>query len=101
ASERVKGIEPSYSVWKTDALPLSYTRNLPFPQEFDHLFESGQGGIRTPVGTCPSDLQSDAIGRSATCPRTQSFGLAGKLAVGIEPTTSGLQNLRSAGLSYA
>src|ERR1700730_10667574 len=24
--KRVKGIEPSYSVWKTDALPLSYTR---------------------------------------------------------------------------
>ena len=25
--ERVKGIEPSSSVWKTVALPLSYTRN--------------------------------------------------------------------------
>ena len=24
--ERVKGIEPSYEVWKTPALPLSYTR---------------------------------------------------------------------------
>jgi hypothetical protein len=24
--ERMKGIEPSSSVWKTDALPLSYTR---------------------------------------------------------------------------
>src|SRR5437763_17143077 len=35
--KRVKGIEPSYLVWKTNALPLSYTRG------------SGQGGIRTPV----------------------------------------------------
>src|SRR5437588_10962904 len=25
--ERVKGIEPSWPVWKTGALPLSYTRN--------------------------------------------------------------------------
>ena len=24
--ERVRGIEPPYSVWETDALPLSYTR---------------------------------------------------------------------------
>ena len=27
--ERVKGIEPSSSVWKTEALPLSYTRGRP------------------------------------------------------------------------
>ncbi|KKT31150.1 MAG: hypothetical protein UW18_C0006G0039 [Microgenomates group bacterium GW2011_GWF1_44_10] len=26
--ERVKGIGPSYSAWKADALPLSYTRNF-------------------------------------------------------------------------
>ena len=26
--ERVKGIEPSYEVWKTPALPLCYTRKL-------------------------------------------------------------------------
>ena len=25
-AERVKGIEPSYSAWEADALPLSYTR---------------------------------------------------------------------------
>jgi hypothetical protein len=25
-SERLKGIEPSSSVWKTEALPLSYSR---------------------------------------------------------------------------
>src|SRR4029079_4253159 len=30
--------------------------------------ESGQGGIRTPEGTSPPDLQSGAIDRSATCP---------------------------------
>ena len=26
--ERVKGIEPSYPVWKTGVLPLNYTRKL-------------------------------------------------------------------------
>ena len=26
--ERVKGIEPSFSAWKADTLPLSYTRAL-------------------------------------------------------------------------
>ena len=25
--ERAKGIEPSWPVWKTEALPLSYARN--------------------------------------------------------------------------
>ena len=25
--ERVKGIEPSYSAWEADVLPLNYTRN--------------------------------------------------------------------------
>lgn len=29
-SERVKGVEPSSSGWKPEALPLSYTRLLPF-----------------------------------------------------------------------
>ena len=27
AMERVKGIEPSYSAWEADVLPLNYTRN--------------------------------------------------------------------------
>ena len=26
--ERVKGIEPSYSAWEADVLPLNYTRRL-------------------------------------------------------------------------
>lgn len=30
--ERVMGIGPTYSVWKTDALPLSYTRMAPSPR---------------------------------------------------------------------
>ena len=37
--ERVKGIEPSSSGWKPEALPLSYTR-----------FYGGGGWIRTNVG---------------------------------------------------
>src|SRR5438046_2267185 len=31
-SERPKGIEPSPSVWKTEALPLSYGRTAPDPR---------------------------------------------------------------------
>ncbi len=27
--ERVKGIEPSYSAWEADVLPLNYTRTSP------------------------------------------------------------------------
>ena len=27
--ERVAGIEPAYSAWKADVLPLNYTRNEP------------------------------------------------------------------------
>ena len=26
--ERMEGIEPSYSAWEADVLPLNYTRNL-------------------------------------------------------------------------
>src|SRR5262249_39171692 len=123
------GIEPTWPAWKAGALPLSYTRNpmsprLPLrPKIANHQSKIqgiGQGGIRTPVGQSPSDLQSDAIGRSATCPpgppllpqqRTKPRRLAtavsqrpsvregtqrGKLAMGFEPITSGLQNRCSA-----
>lgn len=89
--------------------------------------QSGQRGIRTPVGLSPSDLQSDAIGRSAICPSMiispslpanglassedrvlnicrvaggprscDGYSLPAKLAVGLEPTTTGLQNQCSA-----
>jgi hypothetical protein len=57
------------------------------------LSENGQGGIRTPVVRSTSDLQSDAIGRSATCPLVC---FPEELAVGFEPTTAGLQNRSSA-----
>src|SRR5262245_29803600 len=33
---------------------------------------NGQGGIRTPVGRSPPDLQSGAFDRSATCPHQSS-----------------------------
>jgi hypothetical protein len=35
--ERVKGIEPSYSAWKADVLPLNYTRKN----------DEAEDGIRT------------------------------------------------------
>ena len=50
---------------------LSYTRTSK-----SLVIPSGQGGIRTPVGLSPSDLQSDAIGRSATCPSPPSIAEA-------------------------
>src|SRR4051794_2923129 len=104
------GIEPTWPAWKAGALPLSYTRfsaacGLAFastchananPQAaitvILHPFPSGQGGIRTPVVRSTSDLQSDAIGRSAPSPRCDPQ----ELAVGFEPTTAGLQNRSSA-----
>src|SRR5262245_56277314 len=63
--ERPKGIEPSPSVWKTEALPLSYGRALPW--------DGGQRtGWRSAVATV-SRLGTD------TCPaggRTLHLGLA-------------------------
>src|SRR5262249_11164847 len=54
-----RDLNPQQLAWKASALPIEL---------HPRTIRSGQGGIRTPVGTSPSDLQSDAIGRSATCP---------------------------------
>ena len=111
------GIEPTYPAWKAGALPLSYTR-VPDAGRSPHVIAgsrrsrrfrgpvlvfTGQGGIRTPVVRSTSDLQSDAIGRSATCPLPPLISSGFRfltdfrmspmeLAVGVEPTTTGLQN---------
>src|SRR5438132_4043033 len=43
-------------------------RSLEYRNTENQKWNNGQRGIRTPVGLSPSDLQSDAIGRSAICP---------------------------------
>src|SRR5262249_39033647 len=60
---------PQQVAWKATTLPIEL-----HPRSQISLI--GQGGIRTPVGQCPSDLQSDAIGRSATCPTSSSWSEA-------------------------
>ena len=35
--ERVKGIEPSFSAWEADVLPLNYTRRMPVTLTFYDL----------------------------------------------------------------
>ena len=42
--------------------------NRTFIDRQSAILEAGQGGIRTPVGRSPPDLQSGAFDRSATCP---------------------------------
>jgi hypothetical protein len=114
------GSNPQRSAWKADALPIELHPQYKNPfytlRSSIHVFIYGQGGIRTPVEEASSDLQSDAIGRSATCPKSflqhqtrPSWGSgcaaaylpAWKLAAGIEPATSALQKRCSAWLSYA
>ena len=41
--ERVAGIEPTSSVWKTEALPLDDTRNLAVPAGFKPAISSSTG----------------------------------------------------------
>ena len=52
--ERVTGIEPAFSAWKADALPLSYTREmLARPNAtLAHAGPVGEGGFEPPTA-CP------------------------------------------------
>src|SRR5205085_6783316 len=70
AAKRVKGIEPSYSVWKTDALPLSYTR----------IRRDGGGGRREETKrddanacTPPPDVACRAVSLSSLIPHPSSL----------------------------
>jgi hypothetical protein len=76
------GIEPTYSAWKAEVLPLNYTRAakrrvahqltttepgqvLQTPISRQNLVEGG--GFEPPKAE-PSDLQSDPFGHSGTPP---------------------------------
>ncbi len=57
------GIEPTYSAWKAEVLPLNYTRSSSTKST---LVEGG--GFEPPKAE-PSDLQSDPFGHSGTPPK--------------------------------
>ena len=67
--ERAMGFEPTTSCLegRSSTVELHPHRNRPACHSSPSS-PSGQGGIRTPVGRKPPDLQSGAIDRSATCP---------------------------------
>ena len=44
------GIEPTYSAWKAEVLPLNYTRNLATPPTCTQSNNGGGGRIRTSEG---------------------------------------------------
>ncbi len=63
------GIEPTYSAWKAEVLPLNYTRlNLDPPPNSGSMVEGG--GFEPPKAE-PSDLQSDPFGHSGTPPKSK------------------------------
>ena len=66
------GIEPTYSAWKAEVLPLNYTRiysfcERPHYEEYSKLMVEG-GGFEPPKVE-PADLQSAPFDRSGTPPK--------------------------------
>ena len=73
--ERVAGIEPAYSAWKADVLPLNYTRlKHPLNKYSLHAINGGGGWIRT-TEACASDLQSDPFSHSGTPPQGTNYDI--------------------------
>lgn len=74
------GIEPTYSAWKAEVLPLNYTRQLiSQPALCDQRIEITdsslplylvEGGGFEPPKAEPSDLQSDPFDHSGTPPKS-------------------------------
>ena len=73
------GIEPTYSAWKAEVLPLNYTRAVSTPCKLttSHWYSRSialtlymvEGGGFEPPKAEPSDLQSDPFGHSGTPPK--------------------------------
>ncbi len=66
------GIEPTYSAWKAEVLPLNYTRESESLADFDRviphqtlvfLLKMVEGGGFEPPKVEPADLQSAPFGR--------------------------------------
>ena len=96
------GIEPTPPAWKAGALPLSYTRKSLIRMSltgnsFSATLESMMAGAGfEPAKAEPPDLQSGPFGHSGIPPKCLATAEFRKLAVGFEPTTTGLQNRYSA-----
>ena len=98
--ERVMGIEPTYSAWKAEVLPLNYTRKRsPVPVRPVQFAQSGRKYPRLSATLWywwrgkdsnlrrhkPADLQSAPVGRLGTPPRTESRVFSGdRAAVSIQ-----------------
>ena len=69
------GIEPTYSAWKAEVLPLNYTRLKPGQPKKTRQATSimVEGGGFEPPKAEPSDLQSDPFGRSGTPPQKRRY----------------------------
>ncbi len=86
------GIEPTYSAWKAEVLPLNYTRNakrcslnynttgrqcaaidLNQDEHLNSPCKLGGGGGFEPPKAEPADLQSDPFGHSGTPPESPLF----------------------------
>ena len=73
------GIEPTYSAWKAEVLPLNYTRKTSLIFELtchkiilkfcNITFYLVEGGGFEPPKVEPADLQSAPFGRSGTPPK--------------------------------
>ncbi len=81
--ERLKGIEPSSSVWKTEALPLSYSRRSWWPQ----AWPPPQRRYRLPVPPWFIGTTGTAFGRPPTAGLKVRAGAA-------DPSGAGLCGLR-------
>jgi hypothetical protein len=76
------GIEPTYSAWKAEVLPLNYTRATKrriAHQNHIKTKKMVEGGGFEPPKAEPSDLQSDPFGHSGTPPRSPAFCKIGRL----------------------
>ena len=79
------GIEPTYSAWKAEVLPLNYTRKTSLIFELtchkiilkfcNITFYLVEGGGFEPPKVEPADLQSAPFGRSGTPPKIKPRSL--------------------------
>ncbi len=91
-SERVKGIEPSYSAWKAAALPLSYTREFQkWGLQDSNLCRHSQWIYSPPPLTTRANPLLNLCARNAGGVLSSStrYGLVSikEPAEGLEPTT--------------